>query len=83
MPWREVSVMDQRREFVRLAMQEGVNRRELCRRPGTRHGQVFARTGRQHPAEAVAATVFFGHRQTICRGGLPAPVLATLAGINH
>ena len=32
MPWREVSVMDQRREFVRLAMQEGVNRRELCRR---------------------------------------------------
>ena len=39
MPWREVSVMDQRREFVRLAMQEGANRRELCRRfdvhPGT------------------------------------------------
>ena len=34
MPWREVSVMDQRREFVRLAMQEGANRRELCRRFG-------------------------------------------------
>jgi transposase InsO family protein len=34
MPWQEVSVMDQRREFVRLAMQEGVNRRELCRRFG-------------------------------------------------
>jgi len=32
MPWREVSIMEQRREFVRLAMQEGVNRRELCRR---------------------------------------------------
>lgn len=32
MPWREVSVMDERREFVRLAMQEGTNRRELCRR---------------------------------------------------
>jgi transposase InsO family protein len=32
MPWREVSIMDQRREFVRLAMQEGANRRELCRR---------------------------------------------------
>ena len=32
MPWREVSVMDQRREFVRLAVQEGANRRELCRR---------------------------------------------------
>lgn len=34
MPWREVSVMDQRREFVRLALQEGVNRRELYRRFG-------------------------------------------------
>ena len=34
MPWQEVSVMDQRREFVRLALQEGTNRRELCRRFG-------------------------------------------------
>src|SRR5690242_725506 len=32
MPWREVSVMDQRREFVALARQEGVNLRGLCRR---------------------------------------------------
>jgi transposase InsO family protein len=34
MPWQAVSIMDQRREFVRLAMQEGANRRELCRRFG-------------------------------------------------
>jgi transposase InsO family protein len=34
MPWREVSIMQQRREFVALAMQEGANRRELCRRFG-------------------------------------------------
>lgn len=34
MPWREVSKMEQRREFVRLAMQDGANRRELCRRFG-------------------------------------------------
>jgi transposase InsO family protein len=34
MPWREVSAMDQRREFVLLAQQEGVNRRELCRQFG-------------------------------------------------
>jgi len=34
MPWREVSAVDQRREFVRLALQEGVNRRELFRRFG-------------------------------------------------
>jgi transposase InsO family protein len=32
MPWREVSKMEQRGEFVRLALQEGANRRELCRR---------------------------------------------------
>ena len=34
MPWKEVSAMDQRREFVRLALLEGSNRRELCRRFG-------------------------------------------------
>jgi transposase InsO family protein len=34
MPWREVSVMGEREEFVRLALQEGANRRELCRRFG-------------------------------------------------
>jgi len=34
MPWREVSVVEQRREFIALAMQEGANRRELCRRFG-------------------------------------------------
>jgi len=34
MPWNEVSVMDQRQEFVRFALQEGANRRELCRRFG-------------------------------------------------
>ncbi len=40
MPWQEVSIMDQRREFVRLARQEGANRRELCRRFG-----ISAQTG--------------------------------------
>lgn len=34
MPWQEKSVMEQRREFVLLALQEGANRRELCRRFG-------------------------------------------------
>src|SRR5215207_8952003 len=40
MPWNEVSVMDQRCEFVRLASVEGANRRELCRRFG-----ISAETG--------------------------------------
>lgn len=34
MPWREVSVMNQRREFVALCEQEAANRRDLCRRFG-------------------------------------------------
>jgi transposase len=34
MPWQEVSALDQRREFARLAVQKGVNRRELFRRFG-------------------------------------------------
>jgi transposase InsO family protein len=34
MPWREVSIMEQRLEFVALARQEGANVRELCRRFG-------------------------------------------------
>jgi transposase InsO family protein len=34
MPWEERSVIDQREEFVRLALQPGVNVRELCRRFG-------------------------------------------------
>lgn len=34
MPWKQVSAMDQREEFVRLALLEGANRRELCRRMG-------------------------------------------------
>jgi putative transposase len=40
MPWQEVSIMEQRRELVRLAMQEGTNRRELFRRFG-----ISAQTG--------------------------------------
>ena len=34
MPWREVSMSEARVEFVRLALQDGANRRELCRRFG-------------------------------------------------
>jgi transposase InsO family protein len=34
MPWPEVSIVQQRREFIELANQEGANRRELCRRFG-------------------------------------------------
>lgn len=55
MPWREVSIMEQRREFVRLAMQEGVNRRELCRRfnihPDTGYKWLGRFVGGEEPAD--------------------------------
>ena len=34
MPWQPRNLMDTKREFVELALQEGANRRELCRRFG-------------------------------------------------
>jgi len=34
MPWQPKDLMDTKREFVELALREGVNRRELCRRFG-------------------------------------------------
>jgi len=46
MPWQEVSQMDARREFVRLAMQEGANRRELCRRFGVHPSTGYKWIGR-------------------------------------
>jgi len=46
MPWQEVSIVDQRRELVRLAMQEGVNRRELFRRFGVHHDTGYKWLGR-------------------------------------
>jgi len=41
MPWREVSIMQQRREFIELAVQEGSNRRELCRRFGVHPSTAY------------------------------------------
>jgi transposase InsO family protein len=39
-PWKRKDLMDTKREFVTLALQEGANRRELCRRFG-----ITAKTG--------------------------------------
>lgn len=46
MPWREVSIMEQRREFIQLAMQDGANRRELCRRFGIHPSTGYKWLGR-------------------------------------
>ena len=41
MPWRTLSVMDQRKEFVRLASGPGANVSELCRRFGISRGKGY------------------------------------------
>lgn len=55
MPWREVSIMDQRREFVRLAGQEGANRRELCRRFGIHPDTAYKWLSRWSEGETALA----------------------------
>ena len=42
MPWKSISVMQSRREFVRLAEQGGVSVAELCRRFGISRATEFA-----------------------------------------
>lgn len=49
MPWKQVSAMDQREEFVRLALLEGANRRELCRRFGISHQTGYKWLNRAGP----------------------------------
>ena len=41
MPWQEVTVVSQRKEFVGLALAEGANVRELCRRFGISHAAGY------------------------------------------
>jgi transposase InsO family protein len=46
MGWSEVSIMSARREFVKLATQEGTNVRELCRRYGISPTTAYKWIGR-------------------------------------
>jgi transposase InsO family protein len=46
MPWQEKSVMDQREDFVRLALRPGVNVAELCRRFGISRANAYKWLGR-------------------------------------
>ena len=46
MAWREVSVMDQREEFAKLAMAPGANKGELCRRFGISRSNGYKWLGR-------------------------------------
>src|SRR5260370_14340347 len=55
MPWQEVSVMDQRREFVWLARQDGANRRGLCRRFGISPDTGYRLIARSVAGETIRA----------------------------
>jgi transposase InsO family protein len=46
MPWREQSVMDQREEFVRLALMPGTDKKELCARFGISRSDGYKWLGR-------------------------------------
>jgi transposase InsO family protein len=54
MPWRDVSIMDERLEFLRLAGLEGANRRELCRRFGISPKTGYKWLTRHAAGEALA-----------------------------
>ena len=56
MPWQARAVMDVKQEFVELAVQEGVNRRELCRRFRISPSTGYALLAR-HASEGRAALV--------------------------
>lgn len=75
MPWKEVSMMDQRLEFVRLASLEGANRRELCRRFG-----ISAQTGYKWLGRAAGGDFVERSRRPLssplrCSGALEQAVL--------
>ncbi len=68
MPWEEVSVMSQRREFVTLAQSEGTNIRELCRRFGISPNTGYKWLGRFRGGGTsglaeLAPTPFFGEER--------------------
>ncbi len=54
MPWQPRDLMDTKREFLDLALQEGSNRRELCRRFGISPKTGYALLGRHAAAPADA-----------------------------
>lgn len=56
MPWQPKELMDIKRDFVQLALQEGANRRELCRRFGIAPKAAYALLAR-YAQEGEAAFV--------------------------
>lgn len=51
MPWKQVSIMEQRQEFVALASVDGSNVSELCRRYGVSRDTAYRWLGREDYAD--------------------------------
>lgn len=51
MPWKQVSIMEQREEFVSLARADGANVSELCRRAGISRDTAYRWLGREDCAD--------------------------------
>ena len=62
MPWREMSVMELRQEFVQLCRQEGANVSELCRRFGISRTTAYKWLGRAAAGEGLGERSRRPHR---------------------
>ena len=81
MPWRELSVMDQREEFVRLASVPGANKAELCRRFGISRDKGY-KWLRRYRAEGREGLCDRSRRPQRSPSRTPAPVEAEVLRIR-
>ena len=81
MPWQPRGLMDVKREFVQLALQAGVNRRELCRRFGIGPKAAYALLAR-YEREGEAAFVERSRRPLGSPGKTPAAMEAALVQLR-
>jgi transposase InsO family protein len=86
MPWRERSIVDEREEFVKLALAPGANRRELCRRFGISRSKGYKWLGRYvaHGRDGLADRSRRPHRSpTRTCAAVEAEVLRIREDSNH
>jgi transposase InsO family protein len=82
MPWRELSVMDQREEFVRLGSAPGANKSELCRRFGISRDKGY-KWLKRYAAQGSAGLVDRSRRPHASPGRTPEPLEAEVLRIRE
>lgn len=81
MPWKTQDTMSLREDFVRLASQEGTNRRELCRRFGISPQTAYKWLAR-YAADGTAGLVDRSRRPQHSPAGTPAEVQAAVVDVR-